>query len=292
MNILIIGSSDNGGASWWLSDAINKHTGHAARSVRMRQSYINYPFDVIAPSKAELKQLIRWADVIHARDNISPRLNLDGKAKIITFTGRRYRRNAVNLVRKMRAGGWTVTVSTPNLPAFCPQDPPMWLPNPREEMEAGEKHKRFTVCHAPTYRRRKGTATIFEAFKELDAGLEFIENVSYIECIRRKAKCHALIDQFRFGYGNNAIEAWALGMPVISGTEETDATAIEKICGPLPFISINEDVEQIRDAVERLIDDREFCRRWADCGREFFYRWHHAPVVAKQCIKIYKEARK
>jgi glycosyltransferase involved in cell wall biosynthesis len=282
MNILIIGSSDNGGASWWLSDAINKYTDHIARSVRMRQSYINYPFDVIAPKETELATLIKWADVIHARDKISPRLNLDGKVKVITFT---------QLVPRMRAGGWTVTVSTPNLPAFYPADPPTWLPSPREEMAAGKKHKRFTVCHAPTYRYRKGTATIFEAFKALDAELEFIENVSYAECIRRKAKCHALIDQFRFGYGNNAIEAWALGMPVISGTEETDAAAIEKICGPLPFISINENVGQIKDAVERLMSDKELYDTLACRGREFFYRWHHAPAVAKQCIEIYERAK-
>lgn len=292
MNILIIGSSDNGGASWWLSDAINKYTAHVARSVRMRQSYINYPFDVIAPGKAELRQLVRWADVVHARDKISPRLDLDGKAKIITFTGRRYRRNAVNLVRKMRAGGWFVTVSTPNLPVFCPQEPPLWLPNPREEMVAGKKHERFTVCHAPTYRYRKGTETIIEAFEGLDADLELIENVSYVECIRRKARCHILLDQFRFGYGTNAIEAWALGILVISGTEETNTAAIEKMCGGvLPFIDISEDTGQIRGTVDRLMDDAEFRRLWTDRGREHFYRFHHAPVVAKRCIEIYEEAK-
>lgn len=291
MNVLIIGSSDNGGASWWLSDAINKYTDHVARSVRMRQSYINYPFDVIAPDEPELKQLIHWADVIHARDKISPRLNLDGKTKIITFTGKRYRDKAKALVPKMRADGWLVTVSTPNLPAFYPQDPPMWLPSPREEMEAGKKHRRFTVCHAPTYRYRKGTDTIIEAFGELDADLELIENVSYVECIRRKAKCHALLDQFRFGYGNNAIEAWALGMPVVSGTEEMDVAIIEKACGSLPFISIGEDAEQIKKIVKQLMGDAEFTRTWADRGREHFYRFHYAPVVAKQCIEIYEMAK-
>lgn len=291
MKILIIGSYDNGGASWWLSDAINKYTKHEARSIRLRQSYINYPFDIVAPTTATLNRMVAWADVIHARDKISPHLDLRGKAKVITFTGKRYRDKAQRLVPAMRSKGWLVTVSTPNLPSFYPKKPPIWLPNPREEMVAGKKHKRFTVCHAPTYRYRKGTETIIEALDGFSAALELIENTSYTDCIRRKAKCHVLLDQFRFGYGNNAIEAWALGMPVISGADDKIHKIITEPCGFSPYIRVKENKEEIRDTVRRLASDDKFYMTWAERGREYFYRFHHAPVVAKQAIKLYEMAK-
>lgn len=292
MKILLASKGDNGGGTYWLAQAINKHTQHEARSVRILQSFIKYPFDVLNPSDEELANLCKWADLVHCRDSFDflPEIG-KGKIWVMTYTGMSYRRKYGDLIRFCRDRGWTVCVSTIDLTEYHgkQQKPPVWLPNPREDMQSRvKKHDRFTVAHAPTFRERKGTETILQAFEGLSAKLELVEGLPYSQCVKRKRKCHALIDQFAWGYGNNAIEAWAMGQPVIGGVMlEKYADVVLRTAGFLPYVPAEETVDSIRAAAQQVMDSP----KWAiERGREYFHAFHHAPVVAKRAVEIYEAA--
>lgn len=290
MNILFVSTGDNGGASYWQADAINKYTDHQARSIRVAQSYINYPYDMLNPPAQEIVKWGKWADVIHIRDGAPACLDsLKKKKRLITFTGMSFRKKAAALISHYRKLGYTVCVSTLDLLAYHPKNPPVWIPNPRELMERGEPFETFTVCHAPTYRERKGTETIIEACKLAGVKLELLEYRTYNEVMTIKSRCHLLIDQFAWNYGNNAIEAWALGLPVISnGGNKFKAILADRFDGRLPFASCEEDARAIAGLIMRFYHEQSFYNEWVKSGQEYFMRYHHAPVVANRLVDLYK----
>lgn len=290
MNILFASTGDNGGASYWLADAVNKYTEHQARSIRVAQSYINYPYDMLNPPAQEIVKWGQWADVIHIRDGAPTCLEgMKGKRYFITFTGMSFRKKAAVLISHYRKLGYTVCVSTLDLLAYHPKNPPIWIPNPRELMECGEPFETFTVCHAPTYRERKGTETIIEACKLAKVKLELLEHRTYNEVMMIKSRCHLLIDQFAWNYGNNAIEAWALGLPVISnGGKKFRAILADKFDGRLPFASCGEDAQAIASLITRFSQEQSFYNEWVQAGQEYFMRYHHAPVMAQKLVKLYE----
>lgn len=298
MKILLLSVGDNGGGCYWMADAINKHTEHQARSVRFVQSWINYPFDIFAPTSEELRALIKWADVVHVRDNVSDKWPaLPGnKPVVITWTGMSYRRAAPRKLQICKDNGWVSTVSTPDLIGYAPKGlEPAWLPNPREKMQPSKRNKDFTICHAPTFRERKGSQEVIEACSKAGVKLELIENMKYIDALELKARCDIVIDQvgnFSFGYGNNAIEGWALDMPVISGyTKERFAAHTISKFGRLPYLFCDGSIGDIMAKIE-LLRNPVLYGQWVETGLDYFYQFHHAPIVAKKAIVIYERAMK
>lgn len=293
MNILLGGTSDNGAGSWFLADAINKYTEHDARAVRGYQSYLEYPFDIVAPSVKQMDELIEWADVVHIRDALpKSRRGLRGKRVVITYTGRVFRKGHASVYKAHRLG-YKICVSTPDMAAFCPDVNPMWLPNPREDMShAWRPTRRSFAVQCPTSRQGKHTEIVTEGARLAGVPIDIVEQSSYRESIRRKARARVVIDQLKYGFGNNAIEGWALGMPVISGFSTPLAKvyrkAIERECGGIPFVIAGPSPKSVARALRRLRDDHEFYQEMIERGREHFFKFHHAPVVAKKAAEIYE----
>lgn len=291
MKILCLSVGDNGGGCYWTADAINKYTEHEARAVRFVQSWIGYPYDIFAPSKPELVELIKWADVLHIRDNISEKWPpISNKPAVITWTGMSYRQRASAKLQMCKERGIYATVSTPDLVSLTPDNSPDWLPNPREEMSLAVKSKRIIACHAPTFRERKGTAQAIEACQKVGVQLELIEELPFWKALKKKQACNLVLDQLgAYGYGNNAIEAWAMGQPVISGASRPAFVRhIKSIYGGLPFCECGADVTEIVKALE-VMKNKSVRDKWVEIGRDFFFEYHHAPVVARRAIEIYKK---
>jgi len=296
MKILLAGTCDQGGGSYWLAEAINRYTKHEARAVRGAQSYIAYPFDILAPSKGEMDLLIKWADVVHIRETMpKSTISVDGKALVVTYTGRLFRKGdkAVFDMARQRA---VICYSTPDMGAFCKVLNPIWLPNPREDLQGMWKpvRNKFAV-QAPTSRSAKHTEVVIKGAQHAGLPLDILEHLTYAECMAHKAQCRVTIDQIKYGYGNNAIEAWALGMPVLSGFSTPYArfyrkSMLEQVGGELPFVRIGATPESIAEALTRLCQDRQYYEHWCDVGREHFFRYHHAPIVAKKAIEVYEQA--
>lgn len=159
MNILLCSKADNGGGTWFLAQAINRYTDHRARQFRMFQTYLDYPFDRVAPSNDEMIALAEWADVLHFREtNTFMPSRYPDRPTVVTFSGRGYRRNAELLTERRRGAGWIVTVSTIDLVNYYRSDPPIWLPNCREDLRHLRRPRdggRLRVCQAPTFRAEK-----------------------------------------------------------------------------------------------------------------------------------------
>lgn len=294
MKILLGGDCDNGGGSWWLADAINRHTKHRARAVRGYQSYLQYDYDILAPTTSEMRRLVKWADVIHIRERL-PKTSggiPEHKPVVVTYTGRVFRKCSPT-VYEVLARGWVICVVTPDMMAFCPDVNPIWLPNPREAMpHLWNRTKKFSLCQAPTSRQGKQTDKVIEAAKRAGVRLYVIENIPYKACILRKGRAWVTIDQFKYGYGNNAIEGWAMGMPVISGFFPGPyREALKKTCGgEIPFAEARPRVQSIQAVIERLRDDPAYYQEYQERGRDHFYAYHHGPVVAARAIEVYRMA--
>jgi len=295
VNILVAGVSDNGGASWWASQAINRYTGHQARGTRTYDSYIEFPHDILNPSVGQLIQLCQWADVIHVRDTVKliPPVYRRSKPIVLTMTGKRNTLKAV--LKSCRRNHWLMGVSTYDLTQFLPEGSVVWTPNSREDLAAlwhpirGE----FRIAHAPTSRLCKGTETVIRAVSPMDhpVTLDVIERQTYAATMGRKQLCRCLIDQFTYGYGSNSIEAWALGMPVISGSMRGRyAEAVKKMAGFLPYIKVRESVEEIRGAILEISGGGPLYFEAIERGREYFFKYHHMPAVAKRLIGVYEQA--
>lgn len=293
MKILLISVGDNGGGTWFVADAINKYTNHEARSIRIIQSWLDYPFDIISPTNKELDHWLKWPDVIHIRDNAAKTWRIR-KPTVVTYTGMSYRQRSCHRLSWCRKIGWIPTVSTIDLVTLNPKNAPEWIPNPREEMVSNERNKPFTVCHAPTFRDRKGTDVVIEACSKLGVKLELIEEKKYIDCLRIKSRCDILVDQFTYGYGNNAIEAWSFGIPVISGAEKQQYYDIVKEMndGKLPYYACNYTVNDLCDAIDVFRSKTNVYHEYVERGRNYFFKYHHAPVVAKHVASIYERLLK
>jgi len=295
MKILLGGTSDNGGGSWFLAQAINRYTKHQARAVRSYQSYLAYPYDALNPTAGEMDSLIGWADVVHMRDALpKSSVGLRGKAVVITYTGRVFRKCSGPVYRAHRLG-YKICVSTPDMMAFCPDVKPTWLPNPREDLAHLWKPRRNSFAvQAPTSRQGKQTAIVRRAARKARLPLRIVEKMSYAKCLAQKAQCRVTVDQIKYGFGNNAIEGWALGMPVISGfstplAQQYREAILMQVGGELPFIEVIATPDSVAEALLQLRKDKEFYHAWRLRGREYFFRYHHMPVVAKKAIGIYQQ---
>jgi hypothetical protein len=290
MNILFISNGDNGGGCWWQAEAIRNHTEHNAISVRQTDSYIGFPVDHLDPSAQKLHELAQWADIIHGRDTTVIDHKKYGKPTLVTYTGRSYRRKPQQFTNWCKQNHVTRCVSTVDMMAYTPDDHPIWIPNIRPEVEdSDDKHDTFTACHAPTFRDRKGTDTWVAACKKASIPIDVIENTSHTECMERKARCHVLLDQFAFGYGGNAIEAWGMGMPVVSGVQSY-VYGVEVLAqyNKLPYILAKEDVNAIADILVRLRDDEDYYNDARSRGIAFYYEFHSPQAVADRLVSLYE----
>ena len=156
----------------------------------------------------------------------------------------------------------------------------------------------FHVAHSPSNRARKGTAAIASALDGLPGvRLEITEGVSNAECLRRKAKAHLYIDQFRVGYGANAIEAWRLGMPVMSDlaplppgeraksppSRQEIRAQFDKEAKGLPFYRVTP--ETLRSSVEAFVRDRDLYDHWLERGVSFVEKYHSPAAVVERLLE-------
>ncbi len=151
-----------------------------------------------------------------------------------------------------------------------------------------DDHERIIVTHAPTNRMIKGTRYVMMAKRQLRGQADFviIQRQPWIICLTLKASSHIFIDQLSLGYGNNAIEAWAMDLPVIAGaTPQIIAKMTEVYEGQLPFFLATR--ETLRDRLVDLIESQELREAWAATGRDHIGRWHEPEAWARRARDIY-----
>jgi len=144
------------------------------------------------------------------------------------------------------------------------------------------------VVHAPSNRSKKGTEDVIRACESLPVDLEIIEGLENSEARQRYAAADIVIDQLKNGwYGVFAIEAMAMGKPVISYLREDTLAATEREFGvPVPIISATS--ETLAQQLRPLVDSAQLRQHTGAASRRYAMKLHNVDHIADQLTAIYE----
>jgi glycosyltransferase involved in cell wall biosynthesis len=152
---------------------------------------------------------------------------------------------------------------------------------------------RPVVVHLPTDRRVKGTEALVAAAEELrrdgvEVDLRLVESVPHEEALRAIVDADIVVDQLLLGwYGGVAVEAMALGRPVVAHLHAPDLARIppEQRAG-LPLVDATP--QTIAAVLRSLLEaDRE---PLATASRAYVERWHDPLRIAERMRDAYDAA--
>ena len=152
------------------------------------------------------------------------------------------------------------------------------------------------IGHAPSDRKTKGTQLIIDALDSLDqSGYPFefilIEGLSNEEARKKYEAIDVLVDQLFAGwYGGLAVEAMALGKPVLVYLREEDFKFVPtKMVEDFPFIQVCP--ETIRDGLEKLLNmSRSELLTLGKLSRRYVEKWHDPMRIVDDIKSDYERA--
>ena len=146
---------------------------------------------------------------------------------------------------------------------------------------------RPVILHAPSSRRRKGTEHVIAACEQLPVELEIVEGLHHDEARRRYERADIVVDQLNAGwYGLFAIEAMALGKPVVTFLHEEAVARTEDAFGTtVPIVSAT--AETLAAHLRPLVEDADHRRRVGQASREYVERVHDVDNMADRLLDIY-----
>lgn len=146
------------------------------------------------------------------------------------------------------------------------------------------------IGHAPTNRLVKGTDLIINAVNLLKKKYDFefilIEGLNNIKAKHEYKKIDIFIDQLFAGwYGGLAVEAMALGKPVISYIRKSDLIYIpKKMKNDLPILNANP--RTIYSVLEKILNSsRKDIFLLGKKSRSYVLKWHNPEYIAKRIKK-------
>ena len=151
--------------------------------------------------------------------------------------------------------------------------------------------ERPVVLHAPSSRTRKGTEHVVAACEQLGVELEIVEGLDHREALERYRNADVVVDQLNAGwYGVFAIEAMALGKPVVTFLHEEAVRRTEEAFGvEVPIVSAARDT--LADVLRPLVESPEERRRIGAASRAYVERVHDADAVASRLVDLYAGLR-
>jgi hypothetical protein len=267
--------------------------------MRRKPTWIGYPAQYdYAPGLA--RRLYRAADVVHLNQSLKGRTLFDPAGRIpvvVHHHGTEYRRSQEAIDESCRDAGAVQVAATLDLIGSPGVE---WLPSVVDldrlaGIRAGYRPgPTVRIMHSPTNRAIKSTDVVIATVERLRAQglpvrLVLVERKPWGECINIKATADIVVDQLELGYGLNAIEAWAMGVPVIAGTTNptTRARMLETF-GTLPFLEAAE--TNLGDAIEALVRDAQLRHVFGDTGRHHAERFHSPEAVVPRLEAVYHRA--
>jgi O-antigen/teichoic acid export membrane protein/glycosyltransferase involved in cell wall biosynthesis len=149
--------------------------------------------------------------------------------------------------------------------------------------------KRPIVVHAPSSRVRKGTEHVIEACRELDVELDIVEGLHHSDARKRYERADIVVDQLNAGwYGLFAIEAMALGKPVVTALHE-DAVARTQDAFGVEVPIVNTTRESLVETLRPLVDSPEERRRVGEASRRYVEQVHDVDKNAERLVELYGE---
>lgn len=301
MKVFLYCQVDTGGQSARLAKALRDFEGIEAYSMAARHHVNRFPADLaFDPDKA--RKLFESADVVHLHNTLEVPKRLwpepHDKPIVLHHHGTRFRTHHATIYPEARAAGVTQIVSTIDLKLL--HDDTYWLPSPFDldwlaRFPNSRQGQRIRIAHSPTNRKVKSTDRIIEAVthlheKGLPVELDLIERVTWESALRRKASADIFVDQLHLGYGNSAIEAMAMGIPVVAGLD--DRTVLEAMDATFPRPFLLATAVTLEDRLEELVERPDVRREFGLRGLQYVRRFHDQQYVANRLAGIYRIAQR
>jgi glycosyltransferase involved in cell wall biosynthesis len=153
--------------------------------------------------------------------------------------------------------------------------------------EPPSDRERPLIVHAPSSRRRKGTEHVLAAVEGLNADLELVEGLHHDEAFERYRAADIVVDQLNAGwYGLFAIEAMALGKPVVTFLHDEAVRRTEEATGArVPLVSAT--AETLREALRPLVADAARRRQVGAESRAYVEQVHDLGRVTDRLLDLY-----
>ena len=147
--------------------------------------------------------------------------------------------------------------------------------------------ERPLVVHAPSNRKRKGTDFVIAACEQLPVDLDIVEGLHHDEARTRYEAADIVVDQLNAGwYGVFAIEAMALGKPVVTFLHEEAVRRTEEAFGVrVPIVGTTK--ETLAEDLRPLVESAEERRRIGAESRAFVEQVHDVERVTDRLLDIY-----
>lgn len=244
---------------------------------------------------AAVRESVAWADtlVIHndpaVYDKVGPHPNV-----IVHHHGSRFRSDPVRISEQAMRIGARQVVSTLDLLLSLPKGHSAeWFPQivdvdlMQQIRATSPRADHPTAVHAPTNRQIKGTRHVMAAKRELrgEIDVQIVMHQPWWACLVAKAKGQVFIDQLNLGYGNNAIEAWAMGIPVLSGATSDILDLMRSTLGGTPFY-VTTGKALLKDLRAFMADD-DLREHWAAIGLRHVELYHAPEAWAARARRIF-----
>ncbi|MDG2989986.1 glycosyltransferase family 1 protein [Candidatus Synechococcus calcipolaris G9] len=164
-----------------------------------------------------------------------------------------------------------------------------WTPNYTQL-----QNRPLKIGHAPSNRKAKGTQFLLDALDNLkQEGYKFelilVEGMSHADAKAQYQDIDILVDQLLLGwYGGLAVEAMALGKPVIVYIREQDLGFVPpEMVNDFPFIQSS--LETIEETLRLVLKmPREKLWAIAQQSRAYVEKWHDPLKIASKILKDYE----
>jgi glycosyltransferase involved in cell wall biosynthesis len=149
--------------------------------------------------------------------------------------------------------------------------------------------ERPVVVHAPSSRARKGTEHVVLACAALGVDLEIVEGLDHREAFERYRNGDVIVDQLNAGwYGVFAIEAMALGKPVIAFLHEEAVRRTEEAFG-LEVPIVNASKETLVETLRPLVASADERTRIGAASRAYVEEVHDVERMTDRLLALYAE---
>lgn len=308
--LILCPGPDTGGSAIALKTAFDHHpeVGWEARAVRRVNNYIDYPADIHWKQGDEktgklVHALFEQADVIHCVEIpnfVKEFKGWERKAIIVRHLGTQFRSKPRQVTAEIKAIGAIEAVGSHELMQYAGPDAELLLPvadldyirSIRERLYVPSEYVR--VVHAPTNRVIKGTEHFLKVMERLSqryhVKVRLIEGKTRQETLELKAQADIYYDQLDLGYGLNAIEAWAMGVPVIAGLQAAPAAkrAFHEHFGYYPFMDTT--TETLEQHLAILIESRAERQLRGEIGQLFAEENHSGAAITRATAAVYEKA--
>lgn len=314
MKIVCLTRNDCAGSGQQFMTAM-KEFGHETILASYKRNKFKYKVDFfLGTDDRIIKQtqaLIDKADVVHFKgDHLPsyenfPMLRFSHKPVLITVGGSGFRRPE-SPIPDGNCLAWhdfdeyknigMLTALTPDL--LYPGATDIWTPHLYRPIEIDYvlPSDKIVIAHSPSNRATKGTDTVFlpaiEILRKSGRNIEvmMIENVTNKTCLAMKAKAHIFFDQALIpAYGVSAVEAMAMGIPVVTRIGSRVRNYADFILGGEieipPFFFTESNAASAALAIEKLISIGFHQAR--DITMEYFHNVHSYDIGGKRLNKIY-----